>query len=72
MHQYYLLTENKNEFQERNLCARFYFLKVEAAGSLKTWQNLYQITWCHISINGLLPEIYIFHNSIGRMRTAYK
>jgi hypothetical protein len=65
MDQCYLQTENKNEFQERNLCVTFHSLKVQAAGSLKTWQNLYQITWCHISINGLLPETYIFHNGIG-------
>jgi len=45
---------------KNTIFVRFYFLKVEAAGSLNTWQNLYQITWCYISINGLLPEIYIF------------
>jgi len=72
MDQCYLQTENKNEFQERNLCVRFYFLNVEAAGSLQSWRNLYQMTRCHTSINGLLPEIYIFYNGIGRKRTAYK
>ena len=59
---------------KNTIFVRFYFLKVEAAGSLNTWQNLYQITWYYISINGLLPEIYIFffYDGIGRKRTAHK
>lgn len=59
INQCYLQTEEKMNFKN-TIFVRFYFLKVEAAGSLNTWQNLYQITWYYISINGLLPEIYIF------------